>query len=53
MPVAIFAAVDLYLALYPMTVLWKLKMSVRNKIGCSFALGLGVTYEIRSDNLQD
>ncbi len=40
-----FAFVDLFLALYPMTVLLKLNMSMKKKIGCSCVLGLGVALE--------
>ena len=40
--VAYFALVDLYLALYPATILFKLQMSMKNKACCSLALGLGV-----------
>ena len=40
-----FVFVDLFLALYPMTVLLKLNMSMKKKIGCSCVLGLGVALE--------
>ncbi|MCJ1458983.1 hypothetical protein MMC28_009360 [Mycoblastus sanguinarius] len=39
---AFSAFVDLYLAVYPMTVLFGLNMSMDKKVGCSCALGLGV-----------
>ncbi|KAJ5287535.1 hypothetical protein N7478_003221 [Penicillium angulare] len=38
---AISASVDLYLAIYPMTVLMKLQMSLRKRVALSAALGLG------------
>lgn len=38
---ALSAFVDLYLAIYPVTVLWKLNMSTRKKLALSAALGLG------------
>ncbi|PLB51166.1 hypothetical protein P170DRAFT_355966 [Aspergillus steynii IBT 23096] len=38
---AISAFVDLYLAIYPSTVLFKLQMSLRKKIALSAAMGLG------------
>ena len=41
---AISAAVDLYLACYPMTVLMKLQMSLRKRLAFSAALGLGAMY---------
>ncbi|KAH8692618.1 hypothetical protein BGW36DRAFT_23334 [Talaromyces proteolyticus] len=39
---ALSAFVDLYLAIYPSVVLWKLKMSSKKKMALSAALGLGV-----------
>lgn len=41
---AISAFVDLYLAIYPSTVLFKLQMSLRKKIALSAAMGLGAVY---------
>jgi hypothetical protein len=41
---ALSALVDLVLALYPATVLWRLQMSRKRKIGLSITLGLGVWY---------
>ncbi|KAL1959107.1 hypothetical protein VTO42DRAFT_2894 [Malbranchea cinnamomea] len=38
---ALSAAVDMYLAIYPATVLWKLQMHWRKKLGLSIALGFG------------
>ena len=38
---AIAAAVDAYLAIYPAVVIWKLHMSIKKKVGLSLALGLG------------
>ena len=46
-----FAFVDLFLALYPMTVVLKLNMSMKKKIGCSCVLGLGVALETFSSKL--
>jgi len=39
---ALSGFVDLYLAVYPATVLWKLKINIKKKIGLSVALGLGL-----------
>ncbi|KAL1967283.1 hypothetical protein VTN77DRAFT_3329 [Rasamsonia byssochlamydoides] len=39
---ALSAFVDLFLAVYPATVLWRLQMSRRKKIGLTITLGLGV-----------
>lgn len=41
---ALSAFVDLYLAVYPVAVLWKLNMSMRKKLALSSALGLGAMY---------
>ncbi|EER25284.1 hypothetical protein D8B26_007908 [Coccidioides posadasii str. Silveira] len=38
---AVSAFVDLYLSIYPTTVLWKLQMSTRKKVALSAALSLG------------
>lgn len=38
---ALSAIVDLYLAIYPAVVLYRLQMNVKKKIALSFALGLG------------
>jgi len=43
-PKAISAAVDLYLALYPALVLYKLRMNRRKKTALNIALGLGSMY---------
>lgn len=40
--IAYSAFVDLYLAVYPMTVLFKLQLNIRKKIGLSCVLGLGI-----------
>ncbi|RYP13584.1 hypothetical protein DL767_010656 [Monosporascus sp. MG133] len=37
----IYAAVDLYLAVYPTIVLFKLQLSLRKKLALSTALGVG------------
>lgn len=39
--VAYSAVVDLYLAIYPATVLFKLQMSLKKKLAFSVALGIG------------
>ncbi|CAG9978709.1 unnamed protein product [Clonostachys byssicola] len=39
--VGLSAFTDLYLAIYPATVLFKLQMNIRKKIGLSVALGIG------------
>ncbi|OKL59036.1 hypothetical protein UA08_05876 [Talaromyces atroroseus] len=39
---ALSALVDLFLAVYPATVLWKLQMNRKKKIGLSMILGMGV-----------
>ncbi|QKX64296.1 uncharacterized protein TRUGW13939_11470 [Talaromyces rugulosus] len=39
---ALSGSVDLFLAIYPATVLWKLQMNRKKKIGLSITLGLGV-----------
>jgi hypothetical protein len=39
---ALSGSVDLFLAIYPATVLWKLQMNRKKKIGLSVTLGLGV-----------
>lgn len=41
---ALSAFVDLYLAIYPSTVLFRLQMSLRKKLALSAALGLGALY---------
>ena len=41
---ALSAFVDLYLAIYPALVLWKLQMSLRKKFALTAALGLGTVY---------
>jgi hypothetical protein len=41
------AFVDLYLAIYPATVLMKLHMSLRKRIALCAALGLGAMYVAR------
>jgi hypothetical protein len=38
---ALSAFVDLYLAIYPAIVLWKLHMSTKKKLALMAALGLG------------
>ncbi|KAJ4160376.1 hypothetical protein NW754_003501 [Fusarium falciforme] len=35
------ATTDLYLAVYPAVILWRLQMNIRKKIALSFALGIG------------
>ncbi|KAI7307454.1 hypothetical protein KC340_g11389 [Hortaea werneckii] len=37
---------DLYLAVYPATVLWKLQMNMKKKLGLSAALGFGIVATI-------
>lgn len=39
---ALSGSIDLFLAIYPATVLWKLQMNRKKKIGLSVTLGLGV-----------
>lgn len=38
---ALSAFVDLYLAIYPSVILWKLNMSVKKRLALMGALGLG------------
>lgn len=33
---------DLYLAIYPAVVLWRLQMNIKKKLGLSIALGFGI-----------
>jgi hypothetical protein len=42
--VALSALVDLFLAVYPATVLWKLQMNRKKKIGLSVILGMGILF---------
>ncbi|KAI7344128.1 hypothetical protein KC354_g15315 [Hortaea werneckii] len=43
---SISAFMDLYLAVYPATVLWKLQMNMKKKLGLSAALGFGIVATI-------
>ena len=38
------AALDFFLALYPVFVFWQLQMSIKRKIGVSCVMGLGVVW---------
>lgn len=44
------AFIDLYLAIYPTTVLMKLHMSLRKRLALCAALGLGAMYVLHSTN---